>query len=78
MGLFDSVLMTCPVCHHDVEWQSHAGPCILSLHSTHQVPLAMAQDLDGVWAQCRGCGKPYELRVMGMTLPSTISMVVVS
>jgi hypothetical protein len=74
MGLFDQVVSHCGYCGGDIAWQSKAAlDPALRVYPVEAVPLAMAADLDGQWAQCTRCGKCYQL-VVQCGLPSAISM----
>ena len=60
MGMFDSVIATCPKCGKDVEFQSKAGECALRTYSATSVPPEIAKDVAGD-AQACVCG--YVLRL---------------
>jgi NMD protein affecting ribosome stability and mRNA decay len=55
MGLFDTVLFTCPECGEKVEKQSKAGDCYLAEISQSQVPIEIAQDILGQLVKCDDC-----------------------
>lgn len=52
MGMFDSVYLKCPECGSQVELQSKAGECLLINYSRDNVPLNIAEDLDGRIVTC--------------------------
>lgn len=74
MGLFDEVWANCHYCGGDITWQSKALPDpSLRIFPLEAVPIAVAADLDGQWAECRRCGKTYQIRSY-CGLPGTIAM----
>jgi len=58
MGLFDEVYTTCD-CGGNVSWQSKAGECVMSSYHIDSVPVAIADDVDGMGAQCEKCYKQH-------------------
>ena len=52
MGMFDSVVTTCPNCGDEVEFQSKAGDCRLRIFDVHSVPPQIAYDIDGQSVRC--------------------------
>lgn len=56
MGMFDSVLLSCPKCHNAVEFQSKAGKCTLHTYTSNQVPIEIAIDINGDTTVCENCG----------------------
>jgi len=56
MGMFDEVVVSCPVCKNTVVFQSKAGPCIFRAYNVHEVPIAIALSLEGHKEECSGCG----------------------
>ncbi len=57
MGMFDTVIFTCPSCLGEIEEQSKAGDCILAEHNQDAVPVAIAAELNGTRIVCPHCGK---------------------
>ena len=57
MGMYDMVRLRCPHCKKLVEFQSKAGECRLHVYNEVQVPVAVAESIDGEVAQCKQCGK---------------------
>lgn len=56
MGMFDSVIVRCPHCAGDVEFQSKAGECKLRKYTPFSVPPEIARALDGEVRPCKQCG----------------------
>jgi hypothetical protein len=54
--MFDRVLAPCPECGHKVEFQSKAGKCVLASYDIEEVPIAIAENIDGMVKQCSNCG----------------------
>ena len=59
MGMFDSVVIVCPMCGCEVEFQSKAGKCELKRYDPESVPPEIAVDLNGAHESC--CGECYTL-----------------
>lgn len=57
MGMFDSVIVRCPVCRAKVEFQSKAGECLLNEYAPANAPEEIADDLDGAHWRCQRCGE---------------------
>lgn len=55
MGMFDSLIVQCPKCQEDVEFQSKAGPCNLNKYDMDDCSPSVAVDLIGQHTQCQ-CG----------------------
>ena len=53
MGMFDTVIATCPVCEEEVEFQSKAGDCLLRTYTENFVPVAIAEDLEFEEKECK-------------------------
>ena len=62
MGVYDSVIVECPNCGYDVEFQSKAGECGLKVYYPSSVPIAIAVDLNGDTERCLYCNKYYTLK----------------
>lgn len=56
MGMFDSVMIRCPKCGEQVEFQSKAGPCNLERYDQTCVPIEVAKSIEGDSESCGGCG----------------------
>lgn len=59
MGMYDSVLATCPHCGGVTEVQSKAGDCILSTFSTTDVPYEIAASVSNELQYCDHCGEKF-------------------
>ena len=70
MGLYDSVLVKCPQCQNEVEFQSKAGECQLNLYHIDSVPIAIASSLNNKMEECEECGCTITFRC---NLPSVVS-----
>lgn len=56
MGMFDSVIVPCPACGGEVEFQSKAGECRLRRYHVSSVPMGIAADLNNTSEKC-DCGE---------------------
>lgn len=76
MGLFDSVLFTCPKCEGKVEFQSKAGDCHMATFHPSHVPVRVAMDINGKVEMCQ-CGTyltarvPYPISSVAMSVDVT-------
>lgn len=59
MGMFDSVVISCPHCGKPTEVQSKAGDCLLRVHNENSVPVEIAVDLDCTADSCDSCSEPF-------------------
>lgn len=74
MGSFDSIIVRCPECGADVEFQTKAGRCVMAVHSPEEVPTEIACDFrDGRTERCGSCGYSVTLREPD---PNTVRMIV--
>ncbi len=71
MGMFDSVIVTCPNCYAEVEFQSKGGKCDLERHSSGLVPIEIAVDLYG---SSETCGQCKSVVYLYHTLPPLVKM----
>lgn len=57
MGMFDSVIVKCRSkdCDGEIEFQSKAGLCDLNRYSVDEVPIPIAESLDGKTEVCPKC-----------------------
>lgn len=76
MGMFDTVVFTCPRCDSVLEEQSKAGECVLSRHNNDQVPPEIAKDIEGTDVYCDedggGCGSTF--KIVALRTISTVPM----
>lgn len=56
MGMFDEVCFKCPDCEFRVNVQSKAGKCDLKSYNSLEVPVEIANDIDGDVIFCENCG----------------------
>lgn len=57
MGMYDRVLVRCPACSKEVDFQSKAGPCHLTDFRLDTAPLEVLSDIKGNReAQVCDCG----------------------
>jgi len=55
MGMYDSVIATCPKCSKNIEFQSKVGQCDLKRYHYKNVPMEIAVDLDASWESTEDC-----------------------
>ena len=55
MGMFDTVLFSCPKCKQTIEEQSKAGECTLRDYSSGSVPAVIAADIKNNYVYCKQC-----------------------
>ena len=65
MGMFDRVMVRCPRCGEDVEFQSKAGECYMNRYTPTDAPPAVLADTIGDKQACRGCGAGSGIRSHG-------------
>lgn len=61
MGMFDTVVTSCPVCGAHNEIQTKAGDCELKVYSLSGVPVDIAKSLDGQTVFCIHCTYDYKI-----------------
>ncbi len=76
MGMFDSVLVGCPKCGAEIEFQSKSGVCEMKRYYYSSVPTAVAEDLSGESADCPKCGK--HVSIHALDIPTRVIMHVVN
>ena len=67
MGMFDSLLVNCPQCGNQIEFQSKAGECSLAEYSIFNVPPEVALDCSKDVEICSKCGELVKLHVQSIT-----------
>lgn len=72
MGMFDTVVFTCPRCDAQLEAQSKAGKCSLRTINSYEVPIAIAGDLKGESVWCEECQRSWT--IVALTLPQVTPM----
>ena len=55
MGMFDTVVFTCPNCEIPIERQTKAGICELNMYSSLAVPITVAESLEDTDVECPNC-----------------------
>ena len=64
MGMFDTVLVSCPACEETLEFQSKAGVCLLNDYSLQSAPIEVLLDiLEYGEEYCNKCQTTIQLRV---------------
>lgn len=63
MGMFDSVVATCPKCGCEIEFQSKAGTCNLNRFQLDEVPVEIASNINGELRECENCGEMYRIQI---------------
>lgn len=61
MGLYDSVMTTCPACGVEFEIQSKGGDCAMDVYGAADVPLAVAAAVKGKLLSCDACGAGFSV-----------------
>lgn len=61
MGMFDSLIVSCPDCDGHIEFQSKSGECILRNYREDNLPTQVAIGMNGDIESCRKCGKSLKL-----------------
>lgn len=61
MGMYDSVIVDCPDCGGELEYQTKNGPCDLREYSINNCPMDIAQGVDGDTTRCGECGKKFTI-----------------
>lgn len=74
MGMFDTVVVTCPKCGNALEFQSKSGPCMLKRYKYTSVPAAIAESLAGKSDTC-SCGQYIRLEFSGAPIRVSMSIV---
>ena len=60
MGMYDTVVLYCPKCSEEVDFQSKAGDCELNRYTVDFVPVEIAKAINGNTRKCK-CG--YEVTI---------------
>ncbi len=61
MGMYDSILVKCPYCKSDLEFQSKSGPCMLTSFEGEKIDLIVAVGCNGDIVKCQKCKKNIEI-----------------
>jgi len=73
MGMYDTVIFTCPKCGETLTDQSKAGQCLLREFPCDDVPTEIAVDLNGeeIWCQNQECKASFKIRAF---VPMKVSL----
>lgn len=64
MGVFDTVLVKCPKCKEENEFQSKSGACILANYTLEKCPADVLFDVNRhAPVPCEKCGTLYEVDI---------------
>ena len=55
MGCFDTVIVKCPECKHEIEFQSKTGGCNMYEYSHNSVPIDVVPGIVGYPERCENC-----------------------
>ena len=61
MGLFDSLIIKCPECKKELEFQSKSGPCGLYNFTKDDLPPEVGVDMADNIVKCQFCGNNFRL-----------------
>ena len=61
MGMYDTVVISCPDCGFLVEEQSKAGECCLLFYGAMDVPTDIANDVIGTTLSCEACFSVFKV-----------------
>jgi hypothetical protein len=63
MGMFDRVMVQCPKCDGQAEFQSKAGDCVLATYTLETAPAAVLCDIHDDWSCCEKCDHSFQVHV---------------
>jgi uncharacterized protein YbaR (Trm112 family) len=61
MGMFDSLIVACPKCHKELEFQSKSGSCGLDVYNADNLPPEVAIGMNGDIIKCQHCKTNFRL-----------------
>lgn len=61
MGCFDSLFINCPVCNHELEFQSKSGSCGLCKFTKDDLPIEVAVGLNHDVVHCQFCNNKFQI-----------------
>ena len=73
MGMFDTVIFKCPRCGKEVQEQTKVGRCVLAYYEEKEVPVGIAQSLDGDTICCYECNGVFTIK-SEYPFPTTVPM----
>jgi len=71
MGMYDEVIVNCPVCREEVAVQSKAGPCELITYRGNNVPASIAEDINGEYQDCTECKQSFQVEAQIIVILTT-------
>lgn len=70
MGMYDSVLVPCPECGTEQEFQSKSGECILGVYNLNNCPTDVLMDINRHSPyKCGNCGVSYQVNLQIIATP---------
>lgn len=76
MGMYDSVIFSCPNCGNKIEFQSKAGVCELEHYSPDRIPCKVAADILHDVEYCSKCSQPF-MAVFLEEPPTSVQMEII-
>jgi hypothetical protein len=73
MGVFDTIIFTCPNCQRKITKQTKAGSCKLEDYKQDVVPVDIAVAIKGEKVHCNGCNSDFTIQQVS-PIPETIRM----
>ncbi len=71
MGLYDTIVFTCPSCGETISEQTKEGENYLATFQAAEVPVGLARGLNGMDLRCYSCGKRWTMKAM-VPVPATV------
>lgn len=63
MGVYDTVLVKCPSCGAEMQFQTKSGPCTLGEYLLHTAPEDVMNDVNRHSPmECHGCNRFWEIK----------------
>lgn len=64
MGMFDTFVVPCIFCKHEVEEQTKSGPCTLDTYNwgDPDLPVWLMQDFNNLEMECYNCNRHFVIR----------------
>ncbi len=63
MGMFDTVLVKCPKCGKEHEFQSKSGECLLGAYTLENCPDDVMADVNRHSPYCCDCGEVFKVDI---------------
>lgn len=61
MGMFDSLVVECPNCRDEIEFQSKSGECMLTIYNKYNISPYVAIGMDYDIIKCGKCKKNIQV-----------------